>query len=264
MVVMMLKRCQNRLTGSEMPTAAFTKVTHLELSSLNVSLNQAVELTTQNLVMLDMSHSTGLSVPQNFGEDTRAKELKHLYLSNCSLTELPESLGKMPSLVTLDIASNKLSRLPALLPSTLEGLYVSENQLTSLPVSLQSLSSMRMLDVTSNHNLRSLPPLLGAERTRPADREDSGDGEADGGRPCGATSSLPPLTGRKRRPQDGSKKAKELALPHGEVHHAMEILGHENQVKAAMQFVFGGALVCDSPETAKLVTFHPQVRPEAG
>merc|ERR1719181_2674442 len=52
----------------------------------------------------------------------------------------------------------------------------------------------------------------------------------------------------------------ELALPHGEVHHAMEILGHENQVKAAMQFVFGGALVCDSPETAKLVTFHPQVR----
>jgi len=56
------------------------------------------------------------------------------------------------------------------------------------------------------------------------------------------------------------KKAKELALPHGEVHHAMEILGHENQVKAAMQFVFGGALVCDSPETAKLVTFHPQVR----
>ena len=162
MVVMLLKRCQDRLTGSDIPAGAFTKVTHLEISSLSVPLEQAVSLTSQNLVMLDMSHSTNLKVPPNFGKDAKMKDLKHLYLSNCSLQDLSESLGEMTNLVTLDVASNSLKRLPASFPSALEGLYVSDNQLTELPVGLQSLTSMKMLDVTNNHNLRRLPPLLGA------------------------------------------------------------------------------------------------------
>ena len=161
MIVMLLHRCQDRLTGSEMPATAFSKVTHLELSSLSVSLQQAVELSRQNLIMLDMSHATDLRVAANFGQEPRVKDLKHLYLSNCSLQELPESLGELKSLKTLDVASNSLSQLPRLLPSTLEGLYVSDNQLTQLPLTLQSMSSLRSLDVTNNHDLRSLPPLLG-------------------------------------------------------------------------------------------------------
>ena len=91
MVVMLLKRCQGRFTGSTIPKAAFTKVTHLELSSLDVSLQSAVELTTRNLIMIDMSHTANLRVPPKFGQGARTQDLKHLYLSNCSLQELPES-----------------------------------------------------------------------------------------------------------------------------------------------------------------------------
>merc|ERR1719181_2176487 len=155
MVVLLLKRCQDRLTGSDIPPGAFTKVTHLEISSLGVPLEQAVALSSHNLVMLDMSHSTNLEVPSSFGQDAKMKDLKHLYLPNCSLQDVPESLGELTSLLTLDVASNSLKRLPASLPSALEGLYVSDNQLTALPVTLQSLTSMKMLDVTNNHDLQS-------------------------------------------------------------------------------------------------------------
>merc|ERR1712151_1461130 len=45
-----------------------------------------------------------------------------------------------------------------------------------------------------------------------------------------------------------------------DMHLAYEIVGFDKQVQNAMKFVFGNHLVCDSPETAKQVTFHPNVR----
>merc|ERR1719253_401563 len=55
--------------------------------------------------------------------------------------------------------------------------------------------------------------------------------------------------------------AKDLASKMGgEVQHALEVVGYDDDVQAAMKFVFGNTLVCDSPETAKMVTFHPNVR----
>ena len=82
MVVMLLKRCHDRLEGSEIPAAAFTKITHLELSQLDVSLQQAVKLSTRDLIMLDMSHSTNVDVPAHFGQEHRLNELRRLHLSN--------------------------------------------------------------------------------------------------------------------------------------------------------------------------------------
>jgi len=50
-------------------------------------------------------------------------------------------------------------------------------------------------------------------------------------------------------------------MPEGaEVHCALEIVGFQKEVESAMRYVFGGFLVCDSPETAKQVSFHPNVR----
>merc|ERR1719262_1332591 len=46
----------------------------------------------------------------------------------------------------------------------------------------------------------------------------------------------------------------------GEVLPALRVIGHQQEVEAAMKFVFGNHVVCDSPETAKKVTFHPEVR----
>merc|ERR1719271_1833764 len=46
----------------------------------------------------------------------------------------------------------------------------------------------------------------------------------------------------------------------GQVHSALQIIGFEKDMEAAMKYCFGSFLVCDTPETAKKVTFHPDVR----
>lgn len=56
------------------------------------------------------------------------------------------------------------------------------------------------------------------------------------------------------------KQARSIMPKGGEAHLAMEIIGFEREVMNAMKFVFGSSLVCDTPETAKQVTFHPNVR----
>jgi len=56
------------------------------------------------------------------------------------------------------------------------------------------------------------------------------------------------------------KQAKHVMPSGGDLHLAMEIVGCQSEVQAAMKYVFGGFLVCDTPETAKQVTFHPNVR----
>ena len=162
MVVMLLKRCESFLEGSNIPSGLFTKITHLQMSLSSVQVEQVVKLSDRNLIMLDLSHTANLSVPADFGQSPRFKDLKRLYLRACGLQKLPESLGKLPSLATLDVSSNKLTSLPELLPIKLQDLYASDNRLTVLPSSLQSLANMAMLDVTNNHNLSSFPQRLGA------------------------------------------------------------------------------------------------------
>ncbi|KAF2395743.1 RecF/RecN/SMC protein [Trichodelitschia bisporula] len=46
----------------------------------------------------------------------------------------------------------------------------------------------------------------------------------------------------------------------GKVNLALSLIGYENEVNAAMEYVFGSTLVCDDPVTAKKVTFDPAVR----
>merc|ERR1719331_353229 len=61
---------------------------------------------------------------------------------------------------------------------------------------------------------------------------------------------------------DAQVKTAKSLIPkdEGEVFHALEVVGSSDEVKNAMKYVFGNVLVADSPDTAKLVTFHPQVR----
>ncbi|PSS05295.1 RecF/RecN/SMC N terminal domain-containing protein [Coniella lustricola] len=46
----------------------------------------------------------------------------------------------------------------------------------------------------------------------------------------------------------------------GKVNLALSLVGYDDQVSAAMQYVFGNTLICDDAETAKSVTFNPNVR----
>lgn len=52
--------------------------------------------------------------------------------------------------------------------------------------------------------------------------------------------------------------AKELCP--GKVELALNLIGYEAEVSRAMEFIFGTRLVCEDADTAKKVTFHPQVR----
>lgn len=46
----------------------------------------------------------------------------------------------------------------------------------------------------------------------------------------------------------------------GKVDLALSLIGYEDEVNAAMEYVFGTTLVCEDSETAKRVTFDPAVR----
>ena len=46
----------------------------------------------------------------------------------------------------------------------------------------------------------------------------------------------------------------------GKVDLALSLIGYDNEVTAAMEYVFGSTLVCEDAETAKRVTFDPAVR----
>lgn len=58
--------------------------------------------------------------------------------------------------------------------------------------------------------------------------------------------------------QNAVKAAKELAP--GNVELALNLIGYEEEVSKAMEFIFGTSLICQDAETAKKVTFHPRVR----
>jgi len=56
------------------------------------------------------------------------------------------------------------------------------------------------------------------------------------------------------------RQARNIVPSQAEAHVAMEIIGFDKQVHSAMKFVFGSYMVCDTAETAKQLTFHPNVR----
>jgi structural maintenance of chromosome 2 len=50
------------------------------------------------------------------------------------------------------------------------------------------------------------------------------------------------------------------SLAPGKVHLALSLVGYDEEVTAAMEYVFGSTLICADAETAKKVTFDPNVR----
>ena len=49
-------------------------------------------------------------------------------------------------------------------------------------------------------------------------------------------------------------------LAPGKVDLALSLIGYDNEINAAMEYVFGSTLVCEDADTAKRVTFDPAVR----
>lgn len=69
-----------------------------------------------------------------------------------------------------------------------------------------------------------------------------------------------PLNKIAARRLDERKLAVARNLAPGKVELALNLVGYEEEISKAMEFIFGSSLICKDAETAKTVTFHPQIR----
>jgi hypothetical protein len=85
-----------------------------------------------------------------------------LSLKDAQLDILPDSVGQLTTLETLDVSNNRLAALPDSLGQlvNLKGFNVSHNQLAVLPDSLGQLANLQGLGA-SNNQLTALPHSLG-------------------------------------------------------------------------------------------------------
>jgi len=98
-----------------------------------------------------------------FGEPL-GPEVERLYAAEIGLESLPEWVGSLPRLRTLDIGHNLLSTLPSLAGCReLEILYIHDNRLGALPPWISELASLTYLNAAEN-GLEAVPALDGLTR----------------------------------------------------------------------------------------------------
>ncbi|MEM6452631.1 MAG: COR domain-containing protein [Cyanobacteria bacterium P01_D01_bin.105] len=100
-----------------------------------------------------------ITLPESIGN---LSNLTSLNLSDKQLTTLPESIGNLSNLTSLNLHINQLTTLPESIGnlSNLTSLDLSGNQLTTLPESIGNLSNLTSLDLTSNQ-LQEFPESIG-------------------------------------------------------------------------------------------------------
>ncbi|KAL8550003.1 hypothetical protein ACS0TY_008723 [Phlomoides rotata] len=99
-------------------------------------------------------------LPDSIG---KLSSLITLDLSENAIVVLPDSIGGLSSLQTLDLHGNKIQELPESIGGLLSLLHLDlrGNQLTSLPVSIAKLVRLQDLDLSSN-TLEVLPETIGS------------------------------------------------------------------------------------------------------
>ena len=123
---------------------------------------EVVPLGTTELRLAPHSPSRCLTaLPESIG---KLRALTTLNVSGNQLTELPAAIGSLAALTALNVSGNQLMELPAVIGSlaALTELWVDNNQLTELPAAIGSLTALSMLGVSGNP--LQLPPLAVAER----------------------------------------------------------------------------------------------------
>ena len=119
--------------------------------------------------LLDLKNTLGISLLRVdkieydiIGVQIDGNNIIELGLYNCGLNNLPESVGNLIFLQTLNLGSNNLKFIPESIGnlSSLKELHLYKNQLSTLPKSFVKLESLEKLDLSYNH-LTSLPDSIG-------------------------------------------------------------------------------------------------------
>ncbi|RAL39016.1 hypothetical protein DM860_011502 [Cuscuta australis] len=94
-------------------------------------------------------------------QEASVKGIEKVDLSRKQLTLLPESFGRIRSLVVLNLSYNQLEAVPDSISGleNLQELYLSNNLFESLPDSIGLLSKLKILDI-SNNKLVALPESI--------------------------------------------------------------------------------------------------------
>ncbi|KAG4992124.1 hypothetical protein AAZX31_09G179000 [Glycine max] len=133
------------------------KLSLIKLASLiEVSAKKGTrELILQNKLMDQVDW-----LPDSIG---KLSSLIKLDLSENRIMVLPSTIGSLSSLTSLDLHSNKIAELPECVGDLLSLVYlnVGGNQLSSLPASLGRLVHLEELDLSSNQ-LSVLPDAIGS------------------------------------------------------------------------------------------------------
>jgi len=119
--------------------------------------------------------------PAAFARGGPSSGVRDLTLDRCGLAAVPPAVCRLPGLVRLSLAGNRLTTLPALLPATSRSLSVlclADNDLGRLPPALTRLGALTDLDLSGNARLQ-----LGGSPPAPAPLPPSG---AAGPAPPGA------------------------------------------------------------------------------
>jgi len=117
----------------------------------------------KNIVELEILNTGLTTLPEWIGELTKLKSLE--LQINRKLTHLPASIGNLVNLERLILRTNILTRLPASIGNlrNLENLELNNNKLTTLPASIGNLTKLRTLDLSGN-KLTTLPTSIGKLR----------------------------------------------------------------------------------------------------
>ncbi|KAJ2661419.1 hypothetical protein IWW48_002402 [Coemansia sp. RSA 1200] len=120
---------------------------------------KAVQMAS-GIVDLSNRHITSSSL---LPEITRlwTERLTRIVLSNTGLVELPDEIGYLRQLQSMDLSGNRLETLPATVAfwQHLHTMDVSNNRLTDLPSATRHLGRLEVLDLASNR-LASIPKCL--------------------------------------------------------------------------------------------------------
>lgn len=78
--------------------------------------------------------------------------LRTLTLDGNDLTSIPDVVGTMEHLITLDVSDNQLSQLPSSLSGmiAIQWMYLYLNNLTTLPDDIGTLDTLTFLDASRN------------------------------------------------------------------------------------------------------------------